>query len=210
MSTNRKTSQQKSKSAGFERIEKLHPYKTFMFFGLVGSTILFLSMAFLYFITVSRTIQPVGFQLPKSFVVSTVLLLISSFTLSDVTNAFRNDSFKRMKLSLSVTLVLGLLFCVSQITGWLQMAEAGFFVQSNVGVAYLYVITGMHFIHVAGGIIYLSILTVNTFSHSSNVARSLLFLTDNYQLTRLQLITIFWHFVDVLWLLLFFMFLYSL
>lgn len=209
MSTNRQTKSGKSNLSGFNRMEKFHPIKTLMFLGLVGSTILFLSVAFLYFMSVSRFTLPDSFILPKAFSVSTILLLLSSYSLSGVVNAFKNDSFRNLKLALVGTLFLGSLFCIAQIMGWKKLIDSGMFLNSNVGVAYLYIISGIHFIHVVGGMIYLLILTVGVFIKSTDMVKSLLFFSDDFQLTKLQLVTIYWHFVDALWILLFLMFLFS-
>ncbi|MBL0342455.1 MAG: cytochrome c oxidase subunit 3 [Bacteroidetes bacterium] len=209
MSTNRKTRSDKANPTGFSRMEKFHPFKTLLFFGLVGSRVLFLSVVFLYFISVSRGSIPEGFTLPNAFSISTIFLLLSSYTISGLVASFKSDSFRNMKLALLGTLVLSGLFCVAQIAGWKKLIDAGLFLNTNVGVAYLYIITGLHFLHVVGGMIFLLVLTASVFGKSNNIAKSLLFLTDEYQLTRLQLITIYWHFVDAVWILLFFMFLFS-
>ena len=147
MSINRQTKSGKSNLSGFNRMEKFHPVKTLMFLGLVGSTILFLSVAFLYFMSVSRFTLPDSFILPKAFSVSTILLLLSSYSLSGVVNAFKNDSFRNLKLALVGTLFLGSLFCIAQIMGWKKLIDSGMFLNSNVGVAYLYIISGIHWLH---------------------------------------------------------------
>jgi cytochrome c oxidase subunit III len=209
VSINKKTRSDRSNLSGFKRMEKFHPYKTLLFFGLVGSTVLFLTMAFIYIVTINNIGNPDNFQLPKAFSVSTVFLLLSSFAISGVVKAFRNDSMKELKLSLLLTLILGSLFCISQAWGLKKMIDTGFFISSNVGVAYLYAITGMHFLHVAGGMIYLLVISFRVYSNSSDMVKSLMFFSDDSQMTRLQLSTIYWHFIDALWILLFFMFLYS-
>jgi cytochrome c oxidase subunit III len=190
-------------------MEKFHPYKTLLFFGLVGSTVLFLSMAFIYVVTINNANTLPPFQLPKVFSVSTVFLLLSSFSISGAVKAFQNDEMSKLKWSLLTTLVLGTLFCAGQAWGLRKMIDTGFFVSGNIEVSYLYVITGMHFLHVAGGMIYLLVISIKVFSNSNDMVKSLLFFTDDYQLTRLQLSTIYWHFVDALWVMLFFMFLFS-
>jgi cytochrome c oxidase subunit 3 len=200
--------EQKNKLS-FTSIEKFHPYKTFLFFALVGSSVLFLAFSSLYFFTVSRSAPPESFVLPKVFSVSTVLLLVSSFSISRVTHAFRKDSFFELKSSLYSTLVLTVAFCLTQILGWKEIFESGYFVSEHVGVAYLYVISGIHFLHVLGGLIYLAVTTVQVHLKSANIASSLMFFSDDYYLTKLQLTQYFWHFIDVLWILLFFMFLFT-
>jgi cytochrome c oxidase subunit III len=209
VSANKKTQDDQSRLSGFRRMEKFHPYKTLLFFGLVGSTVLFLTMTFIYVVTVSRIGNPENFQLPKAFSVSTVFLLLSSFSIAGSVRAFKNDAMNDLKLSLFTTIVLGTLFCISQVWGLKNMMDTGFFLSSNVGVIYLYVIAGMHFLHVAGGMIYLLVIFYRVSVNSSDMVKSLMFFTDDYQLTRLQLSTIYWHFIDALWILLFFMFLFS-
>src|SRR5688572_8358381 len=140
MSTNKKTRSDQSKETGFRRMERFHPHKTLLFFALVGSTVLFLSMSFLYVITISRSGTPIDFQLPKSFSVSTVFILLSSFSITGAIKAFRNDSMQELKMSLVTTLGFGMCFCLSQAIGLKAMINSGYFVSSNVGVSYLYVI----------------------------------------------------------------------
>jgi cytochrome c oxidase subunit 3 len=209
MSTNKKTRSDQSNETGFERMEKFHPHKTLLFFALVGSTVLFLSMSFLYVITVSRSGTPVNFQLPKSFSVSTVFILLSSFSITGAIKAFRNDAMQDLKLSLLITLGFGMCFCLSQAIGLRAMIDSGYFISTNVGVSYLYVITGMHFLHVTGGMIYLIVMSLRVFGASNDMVKSLMFFSDDYQFTRLQLSTVYWHFIDALWVLLYFMFLFS-
>ena len=209
MDTNRKTDSTRQKETGFSRIEKLHPFKTFMFFGLVGSTVLFLSFSFLYFVTISRNGMPEDFTFPKIFTVSTVLMLISSYFISGTAKAFRNDSVRDLKFALVGTFVLGTLFCLAQSWGLFQMYESGFFINTNVGVAYLYVIAVIHLLHVAGGMIFLTSMFARLIGHTGDVVKSLLYFTDGEQLTRLELAVVYWHFIDALWLVLFFMFLFS-
>ena len=89
------------------------------------------------------------------------------------------------------------------------MINSGYFISTNVGVSYLYVITGMHFLHVTGGMIYLMVMSLRVFGASNDMVKSLMFFSDDYQFTRLQLSTVYWHFIDALWVLLYFMFLFS-
>ena len=190
-------------------MEKFHPYKTLLFFGLVGSTVLFLTMAFIYVVTVNRNGIPENFRLPEAFSVSTIFMLLSSFALSGAVKAFKMDDMRDLKISIAVTILMGTLFCITQAWGLKGMIDDGFFVNSNIGVTYLYVIAGMHFLHVTGGLIYLMVITYKVFNNSGDMVKQLMFFTDEFQLTNLQLSTIYWHFVDALWVMLFLMFLFS-
>ncbi len=183
--------------------------KHLCFSGLLGSTLVFLSISFLYVITISKAAELKNFHLPKSFFVSTVLLMASSFTISKASKAFENDSFNDLMRSLIFTLGLSLCFGVCQVLGWKSMFDAGFFLSTQVGVSYLYVISGFHLLHVLAGIIFIVHLTFKAYSKSQDMVDSLLFFSDKSQQIKIELATIFWHFVDFIWLCLFFMFLFT-
>jgi len=199
---------QKEKSV-FSRMEQLHPFKTMMFFGLVASTLIFLAFVFLYTLRIPELRGIENFRFPKAFIVSTVVLMFSSFTLSKVIQYFKTDNMNALVKQLVLTLGLGLAFMACQVKGWQAMADAGFFLSGQSGVSFLYLISGFHLLHVVGGMAYLAVLLLNTQAKSKDGVQSLLYLSDQLQLTKLELVTIYWHFVDFVWICLFFIFLFS-
>jgi cytochrome c oxidase subunit III len=196
-------------SVSFSNIERYHPYKTFLFFALVGITFLFMSFSGLYFYTISHNGVPENFVLPKEFSVSTVILLLSSFSIMHLTRAFRNDSFFDLKISFLTTIIFAFTFCYIQIMGWKAINANGFSLEYGNGITYLYIISGIHLLHVLGGIIYISVLAVQAQLTSTNVAKTIMYFSDDYHLTKLQLVQVYWHFINILWVFLFFMFLFS-
>lgn len=201
--------QEEKNLIGFSRVEKLHPYKTFLFFSLLGSTIIFLSLAFLYSLRLTEINGIENFQMPRAFIVSTILLLISSMSISKIVDAYNSDSFSNIKNILGITIFLGSAFTISQIIGWKYMFDSGYFVNSESGVSFIYLISGLHIMHVITGIGFLIYLLTGIQKKSQDIVKSLLFFTDNYQKTKLELATIYWHFVDLLWLGVFLMFLFT-
>lgn len=88
------------------------------------------------------------------------------------------------------TLVLGLLFIVMQVVGFSQLWNAGLTLQANVAYSFLYVIVGLHALHVIGGIITLVVMSLKAFSQK----------VRNYSSLPVELISTYWHFVGILWL----------
>jgi cytochrome c oxidase subunit 3 len=208
--SSQKTGSDKDRLTGFAKVERYHPYKTFMFFGLVGSAVLFLSLMLLYIIRISSTETVTGFNLPKAFFVSTIVLLFSSYSLSRTQRAFRNDNMRELSYALTATFVFTLLFSALQVTGWYQLYKAGFFINARTGVAFLYMITGLHMLHIVAGLVFLISCLVPVYSGSGDMVKALVFFSDRYQQTKLELLNIYWHYVDFLWLCLFLMFLFTL
>ncbi|NNC85036.1 MAG: cytochrome C oxidase subunit III [Bacteroidia bacterium] len=201
--------QEEKNLVGFSRVEKLHPYKTFLFFALLGSTIIFLALAFLYSLKIVEISGIENFQMPRAFIVSTILLLLSSMSISKVVDNYNSDSFSAIKNTLGVTLFLAVLFTISQVIGWKVMFDAGYFINGQTGISFIYLISGLHLMHVICGIGFIIYLLTGVQKNSNDIVKSLLFFTDNYQKTKLELATIYWHFVDILWLGLFLMFLFT-
>ena len=78
---------------------------------------------------------------------------------------------------------------VFQLLGFQQLWEKGITLQASVSYSFLYVIVGLHAAHVLGGIIALIVLYAKAFSKK----------TRNYNSVPVELVSTYWHFVDILW-----------
>jgi cytochrome c oxidase subunit 3 len=132
---------------------------------------------------------------PPLLYVNTGVLLISSLTLEMSRRAFANThemkviALRNSLRWLGMTLVFGLAFVVGQYFVWKELAAQGLYLATNSNSSFLYVFTGMHALHVLGGIAGLVRLAVRmTRKHislrSSSVANT----------------GVYWHFMGVLWL----------
>ena len=146
---------------------------------------------------------------PKSFIVSAFAILLSSFMLARAMPAYLNDDLREVKRSLAYTLILGLAFAVSQFIGWQELDLAGIGFAGERSGAYIYVISGLHLIHLVGGLLFLAFLYVKVSRKQSDPVASLIYLTTPYEKIRLEMLSIWWHFMDILWLILFFYFLFT-
>lgn len=137
------------------------------------------------------------FRLPDMFFLSTVLILVSSVTAHLAFKAYLKQAVVLYRRLVLATLLLGVGFIVLQYLGWLRLAEIGVALNGNPSGSFIYVISGFHAAHVLGGLV-AWMLTLRT------ALRPFKF-TEKRQL-RLELVNIYWHFVDALWvyLLLFF------
>ena len=189
--------------------DRQSPYMTYLFFALVGSSILFLAMIFMFVIWINQNELTLRFSLPKQFIVSTILILVSSFTLSSVKKCFRNDDAKGLLLSLSSTLFLGISFCVLQVLGWKSLYDHGFYIDGEVGISFLYIISGLHLAHILAGLLFLLYLTFNAFDNWNDPIKALVYFSNKYEEVKLEVFSTFWHFIDVLWVVLFFTFLFT-
>ena len=141
-----------------------------------------------------------NYELPNAFLISLVVILVSSLTFILAKQALKKNNLKMTTVWLLVTLTLGITFIFSQLEGFRQIIDAGYNftgATSNITMSYIYVIAVLHIGHVVAGLICLIVVIYNHFKQKYNSNNMLGF----------ELAANFWHFVDVLWLLLF-LFLY--
>jgi cytochrome c oxidase subunit 3 len=94
---------------------------------------------------------------------------------------------------LIATLALGLLFIAGQYEAWRQLAAQGLFLSTNPNSSFFYVFTGMHILHLLGGIAALVYLVGQLVGSHTTFRRA-----------AFQNTAIYWHFMGVLWLYLLF------
>jgi len=104
---------------------------------------------------------------------------------------------------------LGCLFCILQIVGWFQLYDSGIYIAGKPDGSYLYLLTSLHAVHLFAGILILAVMFFNIKFKLNDQVAQLLHFSDNYQLIKLKQIAKYWHFVDVLWILLLLFFLFN-
>ncbi|MBC8266852.1 MAG: cytochrome c oxidase subunit 3 [Flavobacteriales bacterium] len=139
------------------------------------------------------------FQMPDWFWISTIAIISSSILLHISKRAVKNGTSPLVFLL--GALALGVVFTFSQFFGWNQLVSEGVYLTgegSNPAGSFLYVITLAHLLHLLGGLIAISVTTVNS--------RRGKYTAENY--LGIELTSTYWHFLGVLWLYLFFFFNY--
>lgn len=182
------------------------PYQFMLYLGLGGSALIFLMFAIFYAMR-KGTPGWKGFDLPHLFWASTLLIVASSGTLHLAKRAFERDKFKAYRWLLALTLDLGILFAVTQFMGWRAMTGQGVVLNKSISGALVYIVSGLHLLHVAGGIGFLAFLLVQALRRTTYVDSFIYSVNPPNQL-RLKLMTQYWHYVDALWVLLFVFFLW--
>lgn len=137
-----------------------------------------------------------NFDLPSMMYISTAVLLISSFSMHWAYWSAKKDNLDSVKIAVIITFILGLVFLVFQVMSFNQLIENNIWLggkRSNPSGSFLYVLSGMHGLHIIGGIVFLLITLFKTFK----------FEVHSKKLLLIEMCTIFWHFLDGLWLFLF-------
>ena len=193
----------------FKRMEEMHPHQILLYVSMIGSGVIFLFMIVAFTVSRPDQLDFLKIEFPKSFIISTLVLLSSSFTVAKVYPAFLNDDIEEIKKWLGVTFLLGLLFSVLQFTGWQELQAKNILFNGERSGAYLYVVSGMHVLHMVGVICFALYLLMEAHHVSKDGVKRLMYATNPYQKIKFRMLNDFWHFVDVLWIVLFIYFLFS-
>jgi cytochrome c oxidase subunit 3 len=173
-------------------------YRIGVLVGIASILMMFTALASAFIVRsgMPTTVDWRGGQMPTFVYLSTALIVLSSLTFLRARSSLAHSEEAGYRLWLTVTLLLGLGFLAAQLLAWRQLVVAGVYLASNPHSSFFYVLTGLHAIHLTGGILALAYLVWfvrRARGPESDVKRRAL--TDA--------VGIYWHFMDVLWVFLF-------
>jgi len=170
----------------------MHPKKFALWIFLVTVIMIFAALTSAYIVR-----QADGnwmlFELPDLFLVTTGIILVSSATMHWAYLSVKKDNLEAAKLAVALTTILGISFLIGQYLAWGELVKNSVYLVGNPSGSFVYIISGLHGVHIVGGIIFLLIVFVSIFQskvHSKN-------------LLRIEMCATYWHFLGGLWLYLF-------
>ncbi|MCE7062810.1 cytochrome c oxidase subunit 3 [Dyadobacter sp. CY343] len=170
----------------------MDPIKFILWLFLVTIIMLFASQTSAYLVRRAEG-NWLEFEMPVIFWYSTGVLLLSSIAMQWAYFSAKKDQFKQLKIAISITFVLGLIFLWMQFEGWKKLVDMNVYFVGNPSGSFFYVFTGLHGFHIITGLIVLAVSLTAAFKlrvHKKN-------------LRRIQICATYWHFLDILWIYLF-------
>jgi len=171
-----------------EQKKRIHPHK-FTLWVAIGSIVMMFAGLTSAFIVKSNQTNWISVEMPKVFWVSTAVILLSSLTIQSALRSFKQRKMGQYRALVAVTLLLGVGFIVLQWMGFGELWKQHITFRGSGAGQFLYVIFGLHAIHVLGGVITLLVMFLRTFTGSVKL----------YSSVPIEVAAIYWHFVDLLW-----------
>lgn len=190
------------KTKHYEEIveKRFSNYRLMLYFGLLSISALFISLSLLYlFSRAGSAGKQVQLQLHPLFYINSLLLGASSIGLYFTGKYYHADDFRRFKLFLGLTLVTGVLFILGQMVAWFLQWEDGYSLRHS-SAAYLYIISGLHCLHMLGGLAFMGTFSWKAFTELRDFPTSIIYFTDPIARHQLSNLTLYWHFMGALWL----------
>ncbi len=171
--------------------------------GRLGMTLLVLALSMLFAASLMMYLvirlrapvwPPPGMpHLPGTLWISTAIILISSFTMHSAVRAAREDRAQALSMAMLLTTLLGVLFLVSQTVNWFSLVAANLTAKSNFYGFTFYLLTGLHAAHVIGGLVPLAVVTIRSWQRRYSAGFH----------PGVEYVAIYWHFLAVVWVVLF-------
>ncbi len=183
----------------YDRNFSFHPWNVMLVLFLIAITGLFiaLSAAFVYS-RFEKGVEPI--PIPWLFGFNTLILLSSSWTMLQAKKFYQIDDTALYQRNLLYTILLSLLFLVMQVIAWNQLFSQDIFLDpSNNGANYLYLLSGLHFAHVIAGLPFLWLFYQAAIRNMKEPITVLVYFSDPEKRLKLRLLSIYWHFLDLLW-----------
>ena len=164
---------------------------------LIGSEVVFFSALIVTYVvlrgrSISGPLPGEVLDIPLT-AVNTFILICSSLTMVLALAAIKADSVRRMQVYLAATILLGLAFLGGQVYEFTSLAHEGLSLSSNLFGATFFTLTGLHGAHVLAGVIWIIIV----------LARSIAGGITLHKHESVELVGLYWHFVDLVWILIF-------
>jgi cytochrome c oxidase subunit 3 len=170
----------------------MHPKKFALWLFIVTVIMIFAALTSAYIVRQADG-NWVIFELPDLFLVTTIIILASSGTMHWAYMSVKKDNFESAKLAIAITTVLGIGFLAGQYLAWGELVKDNVHFVGNPSGSFVYVISGLHGLHIVGGVVFLIVVMVSIFRLKVHSRKYL----------RVEMCATYWHFLDGLWLYLF-------
>ncbi|MBM3415929.1 MAG: heme-copper oxidase subunit III [Bacteroidetes bacterium] len=129
-------------------------------------------------------------EVPRVFWLSTAVIVVSSIAMQMALRSFKQRGMQQYRLLMGLTLLLGAAFIIMQWLGFQQLWDVQNITFKGGGAGqFLYVIFGLHALHVLGGVIALIVMFIRAFAGRTKL----------YSAVPVEVAATYWHFVDLLW-----------
>ena len=186
----------KRRDGFFEPESRANRYRIGMWVALASILMMFTALSSAYVVRSASANDWVPLAMPRVLLLSTALILISSVTMHAARRKLRAGFEGAYTRLLLVTALLGFGFLASQLFAWKQLARQGVFLTTNPHSSFFYLLTATHGLHLLGGLLALLFLLARTRwqKKASAVAT---------RQAAADAVSIYWHFMDALWIYLF-------
>lgn len=174
-------------------------YRIMLYFGLASIGTLFLFLSITYFFNSYLNPDRPRLIISPLFYLSTAIILLSSVFLHKAKKAYQIEDYLALRNRLIITSFLSGLFIISQFFGWMSLNSNNFSIIKHGAASFLFIISGLHVLHILGGFIFMISYTSKSVSNLNDEVNALVFFSDIKHKYQIELLNKYWHFLGLVW-----------
>ena len=166
--------------------------KMMLWVGMISMAMTFAGLTSAYVVSSSRADWLSQFEMPDTFAISTLIILLSSISFFLAKRALLSQNINQAKILVLTTFLLALTFVYFQFKGFGDIIAQGYYftgAESSITTSFLYVLVLLHLAHLFAGMVILAVVYFRLLEGRYSGSNILGF----------ELAHMFWHFLDVLW-----------
>lgn len=171
------------------KMMRMHVQKFALWLFLASIMMMFAAFTSAYVVKQSDGVW-LDFTMPSMFVYTSILIVLSSISIHGALIATKRNNIKMIRVALGITFVLGVGFLIGQFLAWGELVDQRVFFVGNAAGSFLYILTGLHGLHLISAIIFLIFVLISAFQYKVHSKSSV----------QIEMCITYWHFLCGLWL----------
>ena len=187
-------------------MEKMHPFRMIIYLVIAVFCLVYASIAFFFIRHLAIDLEGnYQFDLPDSFIISTLFLVSTAHFASKIVQAYKWEEISNIRRYLSILIITGMVFITIQTIAWLEIIKNGADNSANGISTYLIVISSVHVVQILAGVIMALFAFYEYLLIENDPVKTLVMTTNPHEKAKLQVFDVYWKFLVFSWLALFLM-----
>ncbi|MDZ7604753.1 MAG: hypothetical protein U5K79_04015 [Cyclobacteriaceae bacterium] len=193
------------------KMERMHPFRMIIYLVISVFCLIYATLSFFFIRHLAVELEgKYLFDLPDSFVISTIFLVATAHFASNIVPAYNREDISGIRRHLSVLMIAGLVFITTQTFAWLEIIKSDVENVSNNIATYLMVFSSIHFVQMAVGVVMALLAFYEYLLVEKDPVKMLIMTTNPHEKAKLQVFQVYWKFLVLSWLVLFLLMLVAL
>jgi len=187
----------------------IHPLKLMLYISFASIFMFFAVTTSALLVKKGDSINWVQFKLPSVFLYSTVIAVLCSVLVHFSLKLYKQSKFDTFRKVLLLSIITGFLFLAMQLFGFKSLTELGMPLAGNASGSFIWFIAIAHGLHVVGGILFSFITYAKAYRNRKDPIYELRDIINPRRVLSLELLSTYWHFIDLLWVYLYLFFYFN-
>jgi len=187
----------------------VHPKKFALWLGMASMTMFFAALTSALILKKGDYKVWENFRLPEAFMYSTIVIVLVSIAMHFSLTAYKKSKFAAFRWLLVLGFLLAVVFLILQYYGWVVLTSMGKPITGNISGQFLYLISSLHGFHIVIGLIVTLLFLIFAFRARKDELFELRNIANPDRILHMELLVTFWHFIDIVWIYLYFFFYFN-